>query len=458
MANDALTPESVHCEAHAHGHIAFGLTPRALLLLLAGLVFLVPAFFAHSFVWGLLVWDSAILLLVLRDYLLLPPASLIQVERLWLTVPAQGVEAEVEIHLQQRSKSLLLCQVTDDLSAKLVETPPQLWISAYPNVSAAARYRFIPRQRGDHLAGRIFVRYWSPIELIARWAVADVSQIIRVYPYRRPGEEADLFLARMRQVEQQLRRQRMRGLGRDFESLRDYREGDDLRDICWTATARRGTPVTRQYQVERSQPVWIVMDAGRLLQTEVGISTKLDYSASTSLSLARLAIAGGDRVGLLAYGRQIQQRVGLGRGASHLRQLMDATALVVNEPSEADHLRATVTLNRLQPRRSLVLWITDLAESAMRPEVIDGATQLMRRHLVLFVVMRQDELMQLAGSRPDNAEQMYRRAAAQDILFRRETLLAKLRERGAITLETTPKAMTSNVLNCYLEIKQRAML
>jgi uncharacterized protein (DUF58 family) len=200
------------------------------------------------------------------------------------------------------------------------------------------------------------------------------------------------------------------------------------------------------------------MDAGRLLQAEVGNGTKLDYSASTSLALARLALAGGDRVGLLAYGQQIQQRVGLGRGSTHLRQLMEAMAMVANEPSEADHLRATVTLNRMQSRRSLVLWITDLAETAMRPEVIDGATQVMRRHLLLFVIMRQDELVAIAAEGPKNAEQMYRRAAAQELLHRRETLLAKLRERGALTLETTPREMTTAVLNRYLEVKERAMI
>jgi uncharacterized protein (DUF58 family) len=288
--------------------------------------------------------------------------------------------------------------------------------------------------------------------------MADLAQNVRVYPYRHAGEDADLFLARMRQIEQQLRRQRMRGLGRDFESLRDYREGDDLRDVCWTATARRGVLVTKQYQVEKSQPVWLVMDAGRLLQAEVGNGTKLDYSASTSLALARLALAGGDRVGLLAYGQHIQQRVGLGRGSSHLRLLMDGMAMVTNESSEADHLRATVTLNRMQPRRSLVLWITDLAETAMRPEVMDGAMQLMRKHLLLFVIMRQDELVELAEARPKNAEEMYRRAAAQELLQRRETLLAKLRERGALTLETTPQEMTTAVLNRYLEVKERAMI
>jgi uncharacterized protein (DUF58 family) len=458
MNNASLTPGSVAADARPRGRIAFGLTARALLLLLSGVLFLVPAFFIHSFVWGMLAWDIFVALLIGQDFLLLPAPSLLRLERAWLTIPAQGAHAEVEIALLQQGRVLLHCHLVDDLPPTLSTTPPEVRLTAYPNVRCEGRYRFQPKQRGDHKASRLFVRYRSSIGLAERWAMADLAQNVRVYPYRHAGEDADLFLARMRQIEQQLRRQRMRGLGRDFESLRDYREGDDLRDVCWTATARRGVLVTKQYQVEKSQPVWLVMDAGRLLQAEVGNGTKLDYSASTSLALARLALAGGDRVGLLAYGQHIQQRVGLGRGSSHLRLLMDGMAMVTNESSEADHLRATVTLNRMQPRRSLVLWITDLAETAMRPEVMDGAMQLMRKHLLLFVIMRQDELVELAEARPKNAEEMYRRAAAQELLQRRETLLAKLRERGALTLETTPQEMTTAVLNRYLEVKERAMI
>ena len=247
-------------------------------------------------------------------------------------------------------------------------------------------------------------------------------------------------------------------MGRDFESLRDYRDGDDLRDICWTAAARRGALISKQYQTEKSQPVWVMMDAGRLLQARVGSYTKLDYAAATALAIAQLALLSGDRVGLFAYGRDIQQRVGLGRGGAHLRQLMESLAIVRGEPGEADHLRATVTLNRMQPRRSLILWLTDLAETAMRPEVVDGAAQLLRRHLVLFVAIQQKDLGEIAASRPANASQMFERAAAQELLQRRELLLAKLRERGALTLETAPEAMTASVLNRYLEIKEKSLL
>ena len=286
-----------------------------------------------------------------------------------------------------------------------------------------------------------------------------------------------MFLARSRQIDLQLRQARQRGLGRDFESLREYREGDDLRDICWTATARRGNLITRQYQTERSQPVWIVLDCGRLMRSRVAalprpssasgadghfatprVHSKLDHACSTAVALAQLALYSGDRVGLLAYGQGIQQRLLPGRGSDHLRQLIELLAQVRSEASEADHLRATTVLNRLQPRRSLILWVTDLAETAMRPEVIDGAVQLLRRHVLLFVAMAQPEVELIARARPRNVEQMFRSAAAQEMAGRRELLLARLHEQGALTLDLNPEALTSTVLNQYLTVKERAMV
>jgi len=347
-------------------------------------------------------------------------------------------------------------------------------------VPAKLRYTVSPQDRGDTETGWLYVRYRSPLGLTERWAKAPLVQLVRVYPALRTGEEQQIFLARSRQIDLQLRQARQRGLGRDFESLREYREGDDLRDICWTATARRGTPITRQYQIERSQAVWIVLDCGRLMRSRVtpaahpaknaggvfgaGASaagnphSKLDFACTTAVALAQLALFSGDRVGLLAYGQGIQQRLLPGRGATHLRQMIEALAVVRAEESEADHLRATAILNRLQPRRALILWVTDLAETAMRPEVIDGAMQLLRRHVLLFVAMAQPEVDLIAQARPVNLAQMFRAAAAQEMAGRRELLLARLHEQGALTLDIHPEFLTSSVLNNYLTVKERAMV
>lgn len=141
-----------------------------------------------------------------------------------------------------------------------------------------------------------------------------------------------------------------------------------------------------------------------------------------------------------------------------MRQFLESLAQLESEPSEADHLRATTILGHLQPRRSLILWVTDLAESAMRPEVIDGAAQLLHRHVVLFVAMAQPEVAAIAAAIPANVEEMFRSAAAQEMASRRELLLARLRDQGAITLDTLPGQMTASVLNHYLSIKERAIL
>jgi uncharacterized protein (DUF58 family) len=444
--------------ARPAGRLAFGLTRRALLLLLAGTLLFVPAFFVSHFAWAVAAWDVTILLVALFDSRQLPRPEHIQLTRTWITVPALGNTTEVELSVLQGGKQLLFCRLLDNLPAAFLESPDWQPLAAYPGIPAKLRYSLAPRVRGDHATGNLSLRYRSAVGLIERWAVADLPQTVRIYPAVRPIEEQSLFLARTRQVELQLRRQRQRGHGREFESLRDYLEGDDLRDVCWKASARRGTLVSKQHQIERSQPVWLMIDAGRLLQARVGNYTKLDYATTTALAMSQLALVSGDRVGLLAYGRDTQQVLAPARGRTHLRQMMESLALVHGEPSEADHLRATVTLNRLQPRRSLVLWLTDLAETSMRPEIVDGAAQLMRRHLVLLVAIEQRDLKRIAATRPEDPKQMFECAAVQELVHWREVLLARLRERGALTLETYPEDMTASVLNRYLEIKEKALL
>jgi len=444
------------------GRFSFGLTGRALGLLLLGTLWLVPAFFVHRFAWAVLIWDATVLVISLIDGLQLPAPSQIEGTRKWMSVAALESETEVELSIVQHGRYLLFCRLLDDLPAAFLETPQWLEAACYPNVPSALRYTFVPRARGDHAAGKLYLRYRSSVGLLERWSMVDLTQTVRTYPATGAGIGQSLFLARSRQIELQLRKQRQRGLGREFEALREYRQGDDLRDVCWKASARRGAPITKQYQTERSQAVWLLLDAGRLLQARVGGRvgpyTKLDYATATALAMAQLALVSGDRVGLLAYGRETQQLIAPARGGTQLRQIMESLALVRGEAAEADHLRATVTLNRLQPRRSLVLWLTDPAETSMQPEVAEGAAQLMRRHLVLFVAMEQRDLRQIAAARPDNPQQMFTAAAAQEMVRWRELLLARLRQRGALTLETYPEEMTYLVLNRYLEIKERAML
>ena len=466
MISSSLHPEPVRAACKPRGRFAFGITQRTIWLLAAGLLLALPGFFRATWGYGMLVWDALVLLAAILDGLRLPLAHEITIERFWSNVPSLDSETEIQLAVEQSAETILECHLVDDLPDALVAAPATRFLRAFPRVRATLRYKIKPRERGDVRAGQVYIRYASPLGLVERWAMAPLEQPVRVYPALRQGEDQEIFLARGRQIDLQLRRARERGLGRDFESLREYLEGDDLRDVCWTATARRGQLITRRYQTERSQAVWIVLDAGRLLrgrilsddETERRGHSKLDYACSTAVALAQLALFSGDRVGLLVYGQQVQQRVLPGRGHAHLRQIVEALAQARAELSEADHLRATATLNRWQPRRALILWITDLAETAMRPEVIDGAMQLLHRHVLLFVAMAQPDVVAIANARPKNVEEMFRASAAQELTTRRELLLARLRDQGALTLDLDPALLTSAVLNQYLKVKERAMV
>jgi uncharacterized protein (DUF58 family) len=161
---------------------------------------------------------------------------------------------------------------------------------------------------------------------------------------------------------------------------------------------------------------------------------------------------------MLAYGRRIQQRLPAGRGTGHVRALLEGLAQVKGEELEADHQRAAEALLSFQKRRSLVVWLTDLSETPATPEVIESASRLAHRHLVLFTVIGQPELRELLRERPTTPREMFRHVAAQEIVQRRDVLLRTLRQQGVLTLEVDPSRLSSAVVNQYLGAKERSLI
>lgn len=435
-----------------------GFGPRAFVLLLLGLVWIGPAWFERHFLWAMAAWDAAVLLLWVWDYFRLPDAGLIVVRRVWREPVAFGTPSRVTVEVENPAGLGILASVVDDVPVQLSHVPPELALRVRPGGKAAASYEVFPRERGELNLGRLFFRYQSSLRVAERWASSDLSQTIRVYPNLEEARRQMLYLIRSRQVALERRLRRHRGQGRDFESLREYRPGDPWRDICWTATARRSHLVTREYQAERSQTVWIVLDAGRLLRARIFGPSKLDYAVNAALSLAQVSLHSGDRVGLLAYGRRIQQQLAPGRGAAHLRAILERLALVRSEPSEANHVRAAEILLGRQSSRSLVVWLTDISETPAIPEVIESVMQMASRHLVLFGVIQQPELLDAAASAPASPSEMYRHIAAQELLDRRRVLLERLRQRGVLALEFEAAQISPALVNQYLDIKERSLL
>jgi uncharacterized protein (DUF58 family) len=457
-------PGVAAARAHSAGRFRIGFGSRFFVALLIGLVWVVPSAWSPRLIAGMFIWDGLFVLLWLQDLLRLPKPGELELQRVWRSAPSLGVRSKISVELRNFGKRAIFARVTDETSRALRREPPVVQLAAPAGGTASAEYEILPAQRGDLPIGKFYLRYQTAMRLAERWAVAETSASVRVLPNLEQAKQQTLYLIRTRQVAMERRRKRLRGLGREFESLREYRTGDEFRNISWTATARRSKLITRVFQVERSQTVWIVLDAGRLLREQIvhdGASlrlSKLDYAVDAALALAQVAMYSGDRVGLLAYGREIQQNRKAGRGATHLHSLVESLALVRAEPYEADHGRAAHALLSEQHRRSLIVWITDLAETAGTPDVVEYALQMTRRHFVLFAAVGQPDLNELVARRPESEEEMFRYIAAIEIVQRRELLLRRLRQRGVLAMELMPGALAVSLVNQYLDIKDRSLI
>lgn len=453
-----LAPAAVGAHGKAKGKLGVAFGRRFFLLLLVGLVWIGPAWANPKYLLGLALWDVLVLLLWGADLTRLPKPEEIELRRVFHSTLQLREPAEATLEFTNRGKSAVLLRVQEEVPVGLRKEIPEMDVRIRAGGSESAAYSICPRQRGDMNFGNTFLRYQTTWQIAERWASASLQQTIRIYPNFQESKKDTIYLIRSRQIALEKRYKHQPGQGREFESLREYRESDEWRDICWSATARRAKLISKSYQTERSQTVWLVLDAGRLLRMRVKGLSKLDYAVGAALALAQVALYSGDRVAMLGYGRRILQRLPPGRGARQIRALLDGLALIRSEELEADHRRAMETLAILQKRRSLVVWLTDLAETATTPEVIESAMQMAKQHLLLFTVIGQPELRTMVKERPETAREMFRQTAATEIVQRRDLLLRTLRQQGALTLEVEPAKLSTAVVNQYLMAKDRSLI
>ncbi|SEG47302.1 Uncharacterized conserved protein, DUF58 family, contains vWF domain [Bryocella elongata] len=489
-----LIPPSASAAAQPLGKrirwISFGLTQRALLLLAGGLLLSIPAFYHPRAIGFMLLWDTLVLALAALDLILLPRAAAFTVRRTFLDSPQLGEPTRVELGVMHTGSGVLHVVAIDDLHAGLILQPAMQQIEAFPQDENLSITTLRPGQRGDFALGKVYLRYRSALGLIERWAAAlpvvqriegPQPQPVRVFPAHEDSRgTTQFYLLRARQIEMQRRKLQMRGIGRDFDSLRDYQPGDELRNVSWTATARRGKLVTRQFTVERSQQVWVVLDAGRLSRTAFELRrsvnevvaetdaererahamtvTQLDQATTAATMLAQVVSISGDKFGMMTYGRSVQQLLMPGAGPMHVRLLLDLLSQTRSEAAEADHLNAIARLKNVQRRRGLIVWITELADAAGTPELVIAATELARRHRVVLVLLHHPELDALAASAPTTSSQMYHAAAAEEMLERRRERIAKLERSGVLIVETTAEEIGIRAVSQYLEVKAKGMV
>ena len=365
-----------------------------------------------------------------------------------------GRDAEVQIDVTNPADREAIVDVIDELPASLVAIEPiDVGIRLAPRGSVVLRHAIRPTERGALTLGPVVVWQRSPIGLWQRrWSGGDAAEL-RAYPDASRYLRADALRPRIL-AELGVRPARDRGDGMDFESLRDYVVGDDVRRMDWAATARRGRPVTRLYQHERNRIVVIALDASRLMGSMVDGRTKLDHAVDAALALAYGAIAAGDRVGMLIFDDDVRAALEPAP-RRHIGPFIDLLCSVRPRLVEASYVALARRLAAGRQRRALVIVLGDFIDSDATA-LVEPLTTLAARHRVLFTAIRDRVYAALTPSADDDTLALYRRVVLDELLGDRERTLARLRRAGLETLDLAPERITPAVLNRYLAMRRAA--
>ncbi len=312
--------------------------------------------------------------------------------------------------------------------------------------------------RGSDAFTRVYFWYENRFGMLRRRAMAELPEAIRVYPDLSAVERYGSLHVRNRLIEAGLRRMRMRGAGTEFESLREYGDGDAFRSIDWKATARRGRLMVVQREVERRQDVMMLIDCGRLMTARIGEQRKLDYAITAGLSLASIASLASDRVGVVAFARDILVARSPRSTASSIRALTDAICDVEPRFEESDYARAFRYVGSHLHRRSLIVLFSDVIDPVAQAIVLAELSSLARRHMVLCVFMNDAAVAKVLAAAPKSEDDYYRVDVAAGLAQER-TIAARTLERYGIDVIDAPAAKLSiAAIDEYLRIKARGLL
>ena len=314
----------------------------------------------------------------------------------------------------------------------------------------------VPTRRGDRVADRVTIRTTGPLGLAGRQASVPVPGRLRVLPEFASRRHLPSRLARLRELDGRAAVQ-VRGPGTEFDSLREYVVGDDVRAIDWRATARRGDVVVRTWRPERDRRVLVVVDAGRTAAVRVLDAPRLDASIEAALLLGALASHAGDRVELLAYDRRVRARVA-GTGAPRLMAgLADALATVDAELVETDWSGVVAHVRERLSQRALVVLLTALDPAAVEQGLLGVVGQLTARHQVVLASVADPEVAELRAAR-DDAAAVFDAAAAERVGLERQAVATRLRQRGVEVLEALPDELAPRLADTYLALKATGRL
>lgn len=408
----------------------------------------------HSAWWGLLLCLG---LATLADALLLRRQPSPELQRSLPGNLALGRWHDVQLRLRHSLPQSLRLDIFDHLPDGLSFEHLPRSLQLAPGEQADLTYRVRPQKRGPFSIGHCEVRLYGPLGLCRQRRLLALPAQTRVYPDFTRLQGASLMA-----VDSWLRRlgvspQQRRGLGLDFHQLRDFREGDTLRQIDWKATARKRTPIAREYQDERDQQILLMLDCGRRMRSQDGDLSHFDHALNASLLLAYVALRQGDALGLCSFATAQRRFIAPAKGREQLNSLLNGVYDLVETLQPADFSRAASEVLQRQKRRALVIIISNLRDED-DDELLDAVRRLSSRHRVLVASLREPILDSLRQQPVSGLQEALGYCGTQAYLNARERLHERLQAQGVPVLEALPRELGPQLISRYLAWKRGGVI
>nr|WP_211194417.1 DUF58 domain-containing protein [Pyxidicoccus fallax] len=429
-------------------------------MLAAGLLPAALAVASPTFGWLALAVDVAILALCAVDFLLAPRAEAVKVSRRVEPILSSGTPNAVRLDFERTDGAAapLRLDVRDEPPVELESTGHRQALTLPADAPASLTYLVTPPARGDARFGDVHLRLAGPLGLCWRQVRVPAAQAVKVYPDLTALSREALTLARTSDAASARTQRRRVAEGREFESLREYRPGDDYRHIDWKASARHASTLVRTWQPERNQPVLLLLDCGRHMAGRVRGRRKLDHAVDAALRLARVSLDAGDVVGVLAFASDVRAFLPPRKGREHLRLITESLYRAEAALEESDYGRAFDFAFARQTRRALVVLFTDLVDPDASAGLLTRTLALRPRHLPVVASLLDEDLEAAATEVPREAQDAYARQAAARLEAEYRRTATTLRDAGALVVRAPARGFGAAALNAYLDVKSRGLL
>ncbi len=396
------------------------------------------------------------IILVLVDYIFLfflskaPSAERITPDRL-----SNGDDNRLEMQVKNNMQFTVNMEIIDELPEQFQKRDWRLKHRFKAGEQKNIIYKLRPVERGEYHFGRIILYVKSLLGLVMRRHNIEAEEVVAVYPSFLQMRKYELLSQTTIQAEQGNKRMRKLGHSMEFEQIKEYVRGDDIRSVNWKATARKGSLMVNNYTDERSQQVYCIIDKGRLMKMPFGGLTLLDYAINSTLVLANVCLQKQDRVGLMTFANKMGSLVAADRKPIQRENILQ---LLYNQETaflESDYEMLYLQIRNRIKHRSLIVLYTNFESMSGLNRQLNYLRSIARHHLLMVVFFENTELHQLSSLDATNVEDVYIKTIAEKFEFEKRLIVKELKKHGILSVLTPPEKLTINAVNKYLELKAR---